>query len=81
MIAEKDNPEHYINAKIAEKNMSYDDEIQSTELVIPYEIRVEKKINENFYLHPWKTNYLVLSQIMKEEYEECLKFLEKSSKK
>lgn len=57
---------------MAAKNMNFDDEVTEKELVIPYEIRVEKKINENFYLHPWKVNYLVLSQILKIEFDECM---------
>lgn len=54
---------------MAAKNMNFDDEVTEKELVIPYEIRVEKKINENFYLHPWRANYLVLSQILKVEFD------------
>ena len=40
LIMERENPQNYINTRLAEKNMNYDDEIQSTQLIIPYEIRV-----------------------------------------
>ena len=49
--------------------------------MIPYEIRVEKRINENFYLHPWNTNYVALSELSKSVYEECEKFLSESTKR
>lgn len=48
---------------MAKKNLSLDERVTSKDFIIPYEIKIEKKINENFYLHPWQTNYLVLSEM------------------
>ena len=60
---------------MADKNNELDDKIDEKDFYIPYEIKVEKKINENFYLHPWRANYIILSEIANSQYEECLKFL------
>ena len=51
--------------------MNFDEAVTEKDLMIPYEIRVEKRINENFYLHPWSTNYVALSELSKSVYEEC----------
>ena len=66
---------------MAERNMNLDDDVSEKDLIVPYEIKVEKRINENFYLHPWKANYVILSELSKQSYEECLQFIETSGKR
>jgi len=46
---------------MAKKNISVQQHVSEKEFVVPYEIRLEKKINEHFYLHPWQANYQILS--------------------
>ena len=60
-LEEKLNPEHYLYDLMAKKNISVQQHVSEKEFVVPYEIRLEKKINEHFYLHPWQANYQILS--------------------
>lgn len=57
---------------MAKKNISADQRISEKEFIVPYEIRLEKKINENFYLHPWQANYQALSEMKAATFEACL---------
>lgn len=59
------NPENYLFSKLAEKNLQLDEMVNEKDLFVPYEIKVEKRINENLYLHPWQANYLVLAHLTK----------------
>lgn len=44
-IQEKLNPEHYLFSLQSKRNMSSDQKFTEKELIIPYEIRLEKRIN------------------------------------
>ena len=61
--------------------MNLEDSVAEKDLIVPYEIKVERRINENFYLHPWKANYIILSSLNRGAFEECLQFLESSAKR
>lgn len=66
---------------MAKKNISAQQRVSEKEFIVPYEIRLEKKINEHFYLHPWQANYQILSEMKPETFDACLEFLEESDKK
>ena len=44
-LAEKVNPEHELFEIMAKKNISSDQRVSEKEFLVPYEIRLEKKIN------------------------------------
>jgi hypothetical protein len=44
-LADKYNPEHEIYGKMAVKNLSNDDKVSAKDFAIPYEIKIEKRIN------------------------------------
>ena len=68
LLYQKFHPENFIYLKMADKNHELDDDIDEKDLYVPYEIKAEKIINQNFYLHPWRANYIMLSEIPKAQF-------------